>query len=108
GALGACHGLDVPLVFGTLRGGIATMVLGEEPPAEAVAVSDAMGSAWTAFAAHGDPGWARYRADDRLTQVFAAEPHTAPYPHEISRLMWAQHSFAAMELAQDADTVPAV
>ncbi|WP_406509868.1 carboxylesterase/lipase family protein [Streptomyces sp. NBC_00212] len=108
GALGACHGLDVPLVFGTLRGGIATMVLGAEPPAEAVAVSDAMGSAWTAFAAHGDPGWARYRTDGRLTRVFAAEPHTVPYPHETSRHIWAQHTFSALELSQDADPVPSV
>ncbi|MGW1864364.1 carboxylesterase/lipase family protein [Streptomyces mauvecolor] len=106
GVLGACHGLDVPLVFGTLRGGIATMVLGEEPPAEAEAVSDAMGSAWAAFATHGDPGWARYRTDGRLTRVFTTEPHTVPYPQEISRHMWAQHTFTALELTQDEDSVP--
>ncbi len=105
GALGACHGLDVPLVFGTLRGGIATMLLGEEPSAEAEAVSEAMGGAWTAFAAHGDPGWAAYRAGERLMRVFAAEPHTRPCPQEASRRIWAQHDFSAMELVPGAGPV---
>ncbi|MGW8330438.1 carboxylesterase/lipase family protein [Streptomyces sp. NPDC055897] len=102
GALGACHGLDVPLVFGNLLGGIATLALGEEPPAEAWAVSDAMGRAWTAFAAHGEPGWARYRTGERLTRVFTAEPVTVPYPQEVSRRIWAEFDFAPLELGAGA------
>ncbi|MEV5945977.1 carboxylesterase family protein [Streptomyces sp. NPDC051993] len=107
GALGACHSLDVPLVFGTLRDGYGPMLFGEEPSAEAEALSDAMGRAWSGFAAHGDPGWARYGAAERLTRVFAAEPFTAPYPEESSRLIWAQHDFAPMELAPGTEPVPA-
>ncbi|WP_331446481.1 carboxylesterase/lipase family protein [Streptomyces xanthochromogenes] len=107
GALGACHGLDVPLVFGNLLGGIATLALGEEPPAEAWAVSDAMGRAWTAFAAHGDPGWAPLGTGERLTRVFAAEPNTVPYPEEPSRCIWAEHDFAALELSTETDSVAA-
>ncbi|MER5557308.1 carboxylesterase family protein [Streptomyces sp. NPDC002506] len=103
GALGACHGLDVPLVFGNLIGGIATLALGEEPPAEAWAVSEAMGRAWHAFAEHGDPGWAPCRTGERLTRVFAAEPHTVPYPQEVSRRIWAEHDFTALELNADVD-----
>ncbi|MFF3152110.1 carboxylesterase/lipase family protein [Streptomyces sp. NPDC057910] len=105
GALGACHGLDVPLVFGNLIGGIATLALGEEPPAEAWAVSEAMGRAWHAFAEHGDPGWAPCRTGERLTRVFAAEPHTVPYPQEVSRRIWAEHDFTALELNADVDPV---
>ncbi|MFG2718997.1 carboxylesterase/lipase family protein [Streptomyces sp. NPDC048416] len=107
GVLGACHGLDVPLVFGNLRGGIATVALGEEPPAEAGVVSDAMSGAWAAFAADGDPGWAPFRTGERLTRVFTAEPHTVPYPQEASRRIWAGHGFAAMELAAGTDPAPA-
>ncbi|MFF4183417.1 carboxylesterase/lipase family protein [Streptomyces sp. NPDC001691] len=106
GALGACHGLDVPLVFATLHGGIATLLFGEEPPAEARAVSDAMGRAWTDFAAHGDPGWARYRTGERLTRVYDTEPSTVPYPQETSRRIWAQHDFAPLELTADPDPLP--
>lgn len=105
GALGACHGLDVPLVFGNLIGGIATLALGEEPPAEAWAVSEAMGRAWHAFAEHGDPGWAPCRTGERLTRVFAAEPHTVPYPQEVSRRIWAEHDFTELELNADVDPV---
>ncbi|MVO90725.1 carboxylesterase family protein [Streptomyces sp. p1417] len=99
GAAGACHGLDVPLVLGALRSEFAALLLGDEPPPAAAALSARMGEAWTAFAATGDPGWAPYRAPDRLTRVFDATPHTAPYPEEVSRLIWAGHEFAALEPA---------
>ncbi|MFD9072593.1 carboxylesterase/lipase family protein [Streptomyces lasiicapitis] len=103
GVLGACHGLDVPLVFGTLHDGIATLLLGEEPSDEAVALSAEMGAAWAAFAATGDPGWAPYRVEERLTRVFGAKPHTAPYPEEASRLIWADHDFAVLDVAPAVD-----
>jgi para-nitrobenzyl esterase len=55
GRLGACHGLELPFVFGTLAaGGGPDGLLGEQPPQ---AVSDAMRAAWVAFAHSGDPGW---------------------------------------------------
>ncbi|MEV5595314.1 carboxylesterase family protein [Streptomyces sp. NPDC052496] len=98
GALGACHGLDVPLVFGAFGGDIAELLLGKEPSAEATAVSDAMMTAWTAFAATGAPGWDPYRPGDRLTRVFAAASATVPYPEEVSRRIWADQEFAALEL----------
>jgi para-nitrobenzyl esterase len=55
GRLGACHGLELPFVFGTLdtATGPAALV-GEDPPAE---LSREMLAAWTAFARTGDPGW---------------------------------------------------
>jgi para-nitrobenzyl esterase len=56
GALGACHGLDVPLVFGNLDRGQPAMLIGETPSRrQRLCHPDArrMGS----FAAHGDPGW---------------------------------------------------
>ncbi len=56
GRLGACHGLELPFVFGTLdtASGPDTL-LGEDPPAELAAE---LLAAWTAFARSGDPGWA--------------------------------------------------
>ncbi|WP_329224532.1 hypothetical protein [Streptomyces canus] len=56
GAFGACHALDIGLVFGDLSAGLSALLIGEQSPAEAVALSQWMCSAWTAFAINGTPG----------------------------------------------------
>ena len=61
GVLGACHGLDVPLVFGNLDRGQPAMLIGESPSPEAEALSARMRAAWTAFAAARRPRLARVR-----------------------------------------------
>ncbi|MFS8104966.1 carboxylesterase family protein [Lentzea alba] len=94
GALGACHGLDVPLVFGNLDRGQPAMLIGDVTP-EAAALSDRMRGAWTAFAKEGDPGWPLYGAD-RLTRVFDVEDQVTAYPEEESRLIWQGHAFAPL------------
>ncbi|MFJ8916544.1 carboxylesterase/lipase family protein [Amycolatopsis sp. NPDC102389] len=98
GAFGACHGLDVPLVFGNLDSGLPAMLIGESPSAEATALSAWMRAAWTAFATHGDPGWPPYDTGRRLTQLFDARPAVTTYPEETSRLIWHDHTFAALPL----------
>jgi len=85
GAVGACHGLDVPLVFGNLQRGQPAMLIGP-PTAEAVALSNQMQDAWTAFAATGDPGWST--CETGSTRVFDIEPTTTAYPHPLSRHIW--------------------
>ncbi|GHH30039.1 carboxylic ester hydrolase [Lentzea cavernae] len=92
----ACHGIDVPLVFGTIDRGQAAAVLGEITP-EAHEVSARMRAAWTGFAADGDPGWPAYSAD-RLTRVFDAEDSVTVYPHERSRLIWQDHTWEYLSL----------
>src|SRR5207344_3440231 len=49
GTFGACHGLDVPLVFGNLAAGQPAMLIGDPTPEAASAVSAQMRDAWTAF-----------------------------------------------------------
>jgi para-nitrobenzyl esterase len=98
GALGACHGLDVPLVFGNLEQGHAAALIGGGPPPEAEALSARMRASWTAFAAHGDPGWPVYDTGQRLVQVFDARPVVAAYPEETSRLIWQDHTFPVLPL----------
>ena len=61
GGLGACHAIDVPLVFGSYLA-LGQMLFGPEPPAGAVALGQAMREHWAAFAAAGDPGLAGLRA----------------------------------------------
>jgi para-nitrobenzyl esterase len=96
GFLGACHGLDVPLVFGNADG-FGSDLLGPTPPAEARTLSARVRWAWTAFATIGDPGWPDYDAE-RLVQVFDAHSAVAPYPEEASRLLWQHHSFGVLPL----------
>ncbi|MGW4471155.1 carboxylesterase/lipase family protein [Nonomuraea sp. NPDC004354] len=98
GALGACHGLDVPLVFGNLSSGQPAMLIGDPPSPVAEELSAQIRSAWTAFAAHGDPGWPPYDADQRLAQLFDAPSRVTAYPEETSRLLWRDHTFPALPL----------
>ncbi|MFF5924022.1 carboxylesterase/lipase family protein [Streptomyces flavochromogenes] len=96
GAFGACHGLDVPLVFGNLDRGQPAVLIGEEPSPEAEALSARMRAAWTSFAAHGDPGWPAYDPGQRLVQVFDTHPAVIAYPEEASRLIWQDHAFPVL------------
>ncbi len=98
GILGACHGLDVPLVFGNLDRGLPAMLIGDSPNPEAEALSAQMRAAWTAFAAVGDPGWIAFDTEQRLTQLFDTHPTVVAYPEETSRLIWRDHRFPVLTL----------
>ncbi|RLU81325.1 carboxylesterase [Streptomyces griseocarneus] len=99
GALGACHSLDVPLAFGTLDSPDGRGLLGDPPAPEAVTVSRELQQAWIRFVTTGDPGWAAYRADRRLTRVLDAVSQTVPYPEQTSRRIWEGHAPAPFDLA---------
>ena len=88
GVLGACHGLDVPLVFGNLTSGQPAMLIGDPTP-EAAALSGQMRTAWIAFATTGCPGWPGY--DTGSTLLFDTEPVVEPYPERVSREIWRDH-----------------
>ncbi|MFC5017160.1 carboxylesterase/lipase family protein [Streptomyces lienomycini] len=99
GALGACHALDVPLLFGTFQADMARLLFaGAEPSQEALALSSRFRASWTAFARTGDPGWPAYDTDRRLVQVLDTEPTVAPYPEETSRRLWEGYEFAPLPL----------
>ena len=59
GALGACHGLEIPFVFGTIGASGDTRFTGEGP--EADHLSHQMMDAWLAFARSGEPRRTRSR-----------------------------------------------
>ncbi|MET7700772.1 carboxylesterase family protein [Streptomyces sp. NPDC005485] len=98
GMFEACHGLDVPLVFGNLSSGRPAVLIGESPSPAAEELSAQFRTAWTAFAAHGDPGWPAYDLEHRLTRVFDTRPAVTAYPEEASRLLWHNHTFPALPL----------
>ena len=100
GALGACHGLDIPLLFGTYEADLGGFLfMGAGVPPEAKALTARFQSAWTGFARSGDPGWPAYEVSSgRLTQVLDVEPEVRPYPEEVSRRLWEAYDFAALPL----------
>ncbi|MFC4015275.1 carboxylesterase/lipase family protein [Nonomuraea purpurea] len=98
GLLRACHGLDGPLLFGTYDAHLGPVTIGPEHTAEARVLTSQIRTAWTSFAATGDPGWPAYDPRRRLTQVFDTTPSVTAYPEETSRRLWQNHTFEALPL----------
>ncbi|MGW2491333.1 carboxylesterase/lipase family protein [Streptomyces sp. NPDC001606] len=99
GILGACHGLDVPLLFGTFAADLGGLLFPDGVPTpEAERLGAFMRRAWTGFARTGDPGWPEYDSESRLVQILDAEPKVAPYPEEASRRIWEGYEFPPLPL----------
>jgi para-nitrobenzyl esterase len=94
GAFGACHGLEVGLVFGNLTGGMADMMLGSPTPPEAVVISKEIRRAWVGFATDGDPGWPEYRSAGSeesgggLVRRWDVPIDVVADPEGVSRRIW--------------------
>ena len=92
GALGACHGLELPFVFGTITNPFVALFSGEGE--QAGALCEAVQSAWVSFATHGVPGtsetvaWPRYDDERRSTLVFDDDPSVLERPREDERKLW--------------------
>lgn len=95
GALGACHGLELPFVFGTVAEPLVGMFAGTGPAA--LELSDQMQRAWVAFATESDPSheligsWPRYEPAGRRTLVFGAAPLVVAAPAEREREFLESH-----------------
>jgi para-nitrobenzyl esterase len=89
---GACHGLDIPLLFGN-RGasGISRWV---DWTAEASRLSQLLQDAWLTWVHGGCPGhpglgdWPRYEAGRRATMAFDAPCRLIDAPDEVERAVW--------------------
>jgi len=89
GALGACHALDLPFVFGTQR--LVPAFAGEG--AEADALAKKVVDAWLAFACSGDPStdardWPRFDLEHRSTMILDRECSVEELPNEAERRCW--------------------
>jgi para-nitrobenzyl esterase len=99
-SLGASHGLDTLLVFGTTEIETGLTAAGPDAVAEAQRLSGLMRAEHLSFAATGDPGWARYTPGVRDTRVYDAESTLARYPEERSRRIWRDRRFGALDLTR--------
>ncbi len=88
GALGSCHALEIPFVFGLDGDPNLHGLVGVEPAAYRLA--DRMQDAWLAFATDGAPGsdWPAYESGSRATMVFGAESALARDPYAAERRAW--------------------
>jgi para-nitrobenzyl esterase len=90
GALGACHGIEIPYVFGNL--GSSAAFVGEDDATREL--SDAVQSAWIAFARGGAPDteqlgpWPRYEEGRRSTMVLGNESTVIDAPLDAIRDVW--------------------
>jgi para-nitrobenzyl esterase len=92
GKLGACHVLDLPLVFRTLDSPTGTYFVGDS--SETRQLSDRISDAWIAFARSGSPHhadlpeWPRYDLTQRQTLHLGAELTVSQDPLAEQRRAW--------------------
>jgi para-nitrobenzyl esterase len=92
GELGACHGLEVPFVWGTVGKNGNDRFTGVGADAEQLAGQ--MMDAWIAFANSGDPShpgigaWPAYSTAERQTMIFARQCGAQAAPFEEERAAW--------------------
>jgi para-nitrobenzyl esterase len=92
GALGSCHALEIPFVFGTLDKPNVDRFAGTGPDAERL--SGQMMDAWLAFARRGDPNtasipnWPTYDATSRSTMTFGRDTSVTDTPGDGERRLW--------------------
>ena len=91
-AVGACHALDVPFIFGLTNHPLTRPFAGIARQAEQL--SRRMQHAWIEFARSGRPGhdrlpdWEPYETTNRATMVLGRRSYLAEAPLEAERALW--------------------
>ncbi len=92
GALGACHALELPFVFGTFDDPMLKTFVGSDSAASRLA--EQMQAAWVTFAHGGDPthagigDWPAYDRSRRATMLFGARCGVDHAPLDDERAFW--------------------
>jgi para-nitrobenzyl esterase len=90
--VGACHGIEIPFVFGTLRQPPLAPLFALAPGARRL--SARMQRAWLAFAKSGDPGhedlpeWPAYDATRRATLALGTRSELREAPFDAALRFW--------------------
>ncbi len=93
-ALGACHAIEIPFVFGNEGNPLARPFSGLSGDGHRFARQ--LQRSWIAFARSGNPGhdrlptWPRYRTDERATMVLGRECKLADAPLDAERALLAR------------------
>ncbi|MBW2279792.1 MAG: carboxylesterase/lipase family protein [Deltaproteobacteria bacterium] len=92
GRVGACHGLEIPFVFGTLLDPLLRPTLGTLGGARRL--SEAMQDAWVMFARSGDPShpslpsWPAFDGGTQATMFLTRRPKVREGAFETARRFW--------------------
>ncbi len=92
GRLGACHGIELPFVFGAIGSKAGDAFAGGGPEAQELAAR--VMDAWAAFARRGEPGhaglpeWPACDAERRATMLLGPTCALARAPEEARRRAW--------------------
>lgn len=92
GALGACHAIELPFVFGTLDAPTMDRFAGRGAEAEALSVQTM--DAWVSFARSGNPThpniaqWRPYETERRETLVLDGNTRLEADPNSAERKVW--------------------
>jgi para-nitrobenzyl esterase len=92
GALGSCHAIELPFVFGHVDNPLLAAFVGVDPPAD---LATRVQSAWISFAregvptAAGLPEWPPYDPDRRATMELGLECRVVDDPGAAEREFWA-------------------
>ncbi|MDX2001342.1 MAG: carboxylesterase/lipase family protein [Chitinophagales bacterium] len=92
--LGACHGIDIPFVFGNFGNGLGKRVTTLAAKKPIRRLSNEVQTAWINFAKTGNPNgkavteWPRYDAQQRQTLVFGKKSKVQKDPKATERTAW--------------------
>ncbi len=92
GVFGACHAVDIPLVFGSVNAGIGQILTSGGEAAQRL--SEKVQSCWIAFARSGNPAtdevgsWPGYQTAERNVMIFDQNCTLANDPHSETRQFW--------------------
>lgn len=103
GALGSCHSLDIPFIWGTYEAENMRRFCGEATP-ELAALSETMMETYLSFAKTGNPNnehlpeWPTYDTDDRAVMTLNHDCEVVNAPGDEERDFWA--SLAPREMSR--------
>ncbi|MCW3125360.1 MAG: hypothetical protein JWO03_1018 [Bacteroidetes bacterium] len=96
--LRACHGLELPFVFGTLDKGPGKLFTIGANRKAVHRISQQMQQSWANFARYGNPNstgqnvWGKYNTSGRYTMIFDKKSHVDNDPADVQRKAWADWS----------------
>ena len=92
GRIGACHGVELPFVFGGIRGPLMRATLGASSSAQRLC--DRVQDAWLAFACTGSPehpglpAWPAHSEERRVAMALGSRCRLREDPHANGREFW--------------------
>jgi para-nitrobenzyl esterase len=82
---GACHAAEIPFVFDTATRAELRPLIGDAPSS---VVAGQAHRVWVDFITSGDPGWARYDAERRMTGLLGETVSAVSDPAGDERVLW--------------------